>query len=455
MRAILDESLPNNLPPEAEERARLDDLKRELHEQLLLNGDVAALNTITEDALRIELRRAAAELCRHRAQLLNQAEQEWLIDELIYETLGLGPLEPLMRDPNVSDILIDGPNTIYVERRGRLESTNVRFHDDDHLVDVIQRLAARVGRRIDESSPMVDARLPDGSRLNAVVRPLALDGALVSIRRFAHRAMSAADLVAHKSAPREMMDFLEACVRAKLNILISGGTGSGKTTLLNVLSRSIPEGERIVTIEDAAELQLQQPRVARMETRPCNIEGRGVVSTRDLLRNALRMRPDRIIIGECRGEEAFDMLQAMNTGHEGSLTTIHANDTRDALSRLEMLVGMAEHDVPLWFIHRQIASAIHIVVQVARMSGGVRRITRISEVTGVQSEVINMHDVFEFVQSAVNELGVSDGHFEATGIRPQCLERFGRSSINISPEVFERRRLDIDRVDGIRYSGNL
>jgi pilus assembly protein CpaF len=252
-----------------------------------------------------------------------------------------------------------------------------------------------------------------------------------------------------------MMDFLEACVRAKLNILISGGTGSGKTTLLNVLSRSIPEGERIVTIEDAAELQLQQPRVARMETRPCNIEGRGVVSTRDLLRNALRMRPDRIIIGECRGEEAFDMLQAMNTGHEGSLTTIHANDTRDALSRLEMLVGMAEHDVPLWFIHRQIASAIHIVVQVARMSGGVRRITRISEVTGVQSEVINMHDVFEFVQSAVNELGVSDGHFEATGIRPQCLERFGRSSINISPEVFERRRLDIDRVDGIRYSGNL
>jgi pilus assembly protein CpaF len=354
-----------------------------------------------------------------------------------------------MADPTISDILINGPHTIYVERRGKLERTEARFLDLDHLLNIVQRIAGRVGRRIDEASPMVDARLPDGSRVNAIMRPLALDGALVSIRRFSARPLLAGDLVARKSAAPEMIEFLAACVKARINIMVSGGTGSGKTTLLNMLSGYIPENERIVTIEDAAELQLQQPHVGRLETRPPNLEGKGEITSRELLRNALRMRPDRIIVGECRGREAFDMLQAMNTGHDGGMTTIHANDARDAVSRLEMLVGMAAPELPMWFIHRQIAAAIQIVVQTARLSGGVRKIVQIAEITGLQGESISMHDVFHYEQTGLNEQLEVEGHFEATGIRPQCLGRLQKSGVELPVSLFERGPREIGRWDAL------
>src|SRR5207244_4098039 len=317
----------------------------------------------------------------------------------------------------------NGPKTVYVERQGRLEQSSVVFNDNRHLVQIVQRIVGRVGRRVDETTPMVDARLPDGSRVNAIIPPLALDGAMVSIRRFGVRPILADDLLANKSITTEMVDFLAACVRARLNILVSGGTGSGKTTLLNALSAFIPHHERVVTIEDAAELRLQQPHVGRLETRPKNIEGIGEITTRDLVRNALRMRPDRIIIGECRGPEALDMLQAMNTGHEGSLTTIHSNDTRDALGRLEMMVGMAGFDLPIWVIRRQIASAIHIVVQASRLLGGARKVVKISEVTGVEGENFVMQDLFVFKQTGLDDKRVAQGYFQATGLRPNCLER--------------------------------
>ncbi len=354
-----------------------------------------------------------------------------------------------MHDPTISDILINGPKCVYVERRGKLERAPVQFRDLDHLVGIVQRIAGRVGRRIDESSPMVDARLPDGSRLNAVIKPLALDGALVSIRRFPSKPMTTGELLQRRAAAPEMLDLLAACVRARLNIMISGGTGSGKTTLLNVLSSFILSTERIATIEDAAELQLQQPHVARMETRPPNLEGGGAVSSRDLLRNALRMRPDRIIVGECRGAEAFDMLQAMNTGHDGGMTTIHANETRDALSRLEMLIGMAAPELPMWFIHRQISSAIHIIVQVARLADGSRKITQISEVTGMNGNTINMHDLFLFKQTGVDAQGQIIGQFHTTGIPPQCAERLTRHGLK-SPNAAERPLDAAERLQSLR-----
>jgi pilus assembly protein CpaF len=342
----------------------------------------------------------------------------------------------------VTDVLINGPKTIYVERRGRLERSPIVFNDDKHLLRIIQRIAGRIGRRVDETSPMVDARLADGSRVNAIIPPLALDGALVSIRRFGERPLLIEDLVARKALTREMVHFLAACIKARVNIVISGGTGSGKTTLLNGLSRYIPDDERVATIEDAAELRLQQPHVVRMETRPANVEGTGEVTTRDLVRNALRMRPDRIVIGECRGPEALDMLQAMNTGHEGSLTTIHSNDTRDALSRLEMMVGMAGFDMPMWIIRRQIASAIQIVVQVARLTGGLRKVVKISEITGMEGEVLSMHDLFGFKQTGVTDDRVAEGYFYTSGIRPKCLERLEVSGVGLPVEMFERRVLN-------------
>ena len=314
-------------------------VKRELHEQLIAGMDLAVIGTMNEEELRMEVRRAAEELTRLSSDLLNLSERERLVNEVIDETFGLGPLEPLLRDPTITDIMVNGPKVVYVERRGRLEPVEIAFHDDRHLLQIIQRIVGRIGRRVDETSPMVDARLPDGSRVNAIIPPLALDGALLSIRRFGARPLLVADLMANKAITPEMVEFLSACVKARVNIIISGGTGSGKTTLMNALSAFIPRDERVATIEDAAELRLQQRHVVRMETRPPNIEGTGEVTTRDLVRNALRMRPDRIIVGECRGPEALDMLQAMNTGHEGSMTTIHANDTRDSLSRLEMMVG--------------------------------------------------------------------------------------------------------------------
>ena len=431
---------------------RLVRLKKEIHKQLITGLRIPAIGNVDDYELRRELRRGIEQLCNDRVELLSQEEREQVINEIIDETLGLGPIDPLLRDPTVTDILINGPRTVYVERRGRLESTSVTFHDEQHLLEIVQRIANRVGRRLDESSPMVDARLPDGSRVNAVIRPLALDGALVSIRRFGSRPLLASDLIARKSVAPEIIDFLAACVRARLNIVISGGTGSGKTTFLNMLSGFIPNDERIATIEDAAELQLQQPHVARLETRPANLEGKGEVTTRDLVRNTLRMRPDRIIVGECRGAEAFDMLQAMTTGHDGGMTTIHANNTRDAIGRLEMLIGMAGFDFPIWFIHRHIASAINIVVQCSRMAGGARRVVQVSEVTGAEGEVISMHDIFVFEQTGVDDQKAAVGNFHATGVRPRCLERLAATGLGVDSQIFERRCLEQNRLDPLTYT---
>jgi pilus assembly protein CpaF len=422
---------------------RFLNIKRQLHQQLITGMDLAAIGTMNEDELRLEVRRAAEELIRHGSDLLNLNERERLVSEVIDETFGLGPLEPLMRDQTISDILVNGPKVVYVERKGRLESVDIVFNDDRHLVQIIQRIVGRIGRRVDETCPMVDARLPDGSRVNAIIPPLALDGALLSIRRFGARPLSVQDLITYKAITREMHQFLSACVRARVNVIISGGTGSGKTTLLNALSAFIPSDERVATIEDAAELRLQQRHVVRMETRPANIEGEGEVTTRDLVKNALRMRPDRIVVGECRGAEALDMLQAMNTGHEGSMTTIHANDTRDAISRIEMMVGMAGFDLPIWIIRRQIASAIHLVVQVARLPGGARKVIKISEITGMEGEVISMQDIFGFKQTGVDNDRVAQGYFFASGIRPQFLERLEISGAALPVSMFERRVLNV------------
>ncbi len=402
------------------------------------------------DQLRLEIRRQVELLCNQRADLLSQDEREQLANEVLDETFGLGPLEPLMRDPTVSDILINGARTVYVERRGRLERTAVVFHDDRHVIQIVQRIVSQIGRRIDETSPMADARLPDGSRVNAIIPPLAIDGPLVSIRRFGVRPLTVDDLLRNHSITKEMLDFLAACIEARVNILISGGTGSGKTTLLNCLSSYIPHDERVATIEDAAELQLQQPHVVRMETRAANLEGEGEVPTRDLVRNALRMRPDRIIVGECRGLEALDMLQAMNTGHEGSMTTIHANTARDALSRLEMMVGMAGYDLPIWVIRRQMASAIHIVVQIARLMGGLRKVIRIAEITGMEGDVLTMHDLFEYKQTGLTEQREAQGYFAATGIRPELLHRLEASGVPLPVEMFERRILHQTRGEAVK-----
>jgi pilus assembly protein CpaF len=418
-------------------------LKAQLHHQLITAMDLSALGTMDKDELRQEVRRVAEELSQRSSSLLSRVEREKLINEVLDETFGLGPLEPLMRDATVSDILINGHNTVYVERAGQLEKVPVAFTDDKHLVNIIQRIVSQAGRRVDETSPMVDSRLPDGSRINAIIPPLALDGALVSIRRFGMKPIQAADLVANNSIALEMMDFLAACVRARMNMLISGGTGSGKTTLLNALSAFIPPEERVITIEDAAELRMQQPHVGRLETRPNNAEGVGEITTRDLVKNALRMRPDRIVIGECRGPEALDMLQAMNTGHEGSLTTVHANDTREALSRLEIMVGMSGFELPIWVIRRQIASAIHIVVQQSRLLGGPRKVIKISEVTGMEGDNFMMHDLFVFKQTGVDQKRKAQGYFQATGIRPQCLERLAALGAALPPDLFERRTLNL------------
>lgn len=422
-------------------RAAFDEIKRELHEQIISGMDLSAIGSMPEDEIRTEVQRVTEQLCRSRADLLSVKEREILVRDLMDEIFGLGPLEILFRDPRVTDILINGPRTVYVERGGRLELTDVKFIDDEHVLAIVRRIVNRVGRRIDETTPMVDARLPDGSRLNAIVPPLALDGPLVSVRRFGARPLTVDDLLKTESVTPEILQFLSACIEARVNVLISGGTGSGKTTLLNVLSSYIPSSERLATIEDAAELQLQQPHVARMETRPANVEGEGEVTTRDLVRNALRMRPDRIIVGECRGAEALDTLQAMNTGHEGSLTTIHANTPRDALSRLEMMVGMAGFDLPMWTIRQQIASAIQIVVQVSRMMGGSRKLIRVAEITGMEGEVISMHDIFEFKKTGLDEGRNAVGYYQSTGLRPHCLQHLADAGISVPVELFERRVL--------------
>ena len=414
---------------------------QDLHARLIAGLDLSKIGSMTDDDIRSEIRQTAGELCSQSSSLLNASDRDRLVDEVMDEAFGLGPLESLLRDPTISDILVNGPQTVYVERKGRLELTDVKFGDEPHLLQIVQRIVGRVGRRIDETSPIADARLADGSRVNAIIPPLALDGSLLCIRRFAAKPLKAEDLIAKQSIAPEMIDFLAGCVEARRNMLISGGTGSGKTTFLNLMSGYIPHDERIATIEDAAELRMQQRHVVRMETRPANVEGQGQVTVRDLGRNALRMRPDRVVIGESRGPEALDMLQAMNTGHDGSMTTLHANDTRDALSRMEMMVGMAGFDMPIWVIRKQIASAVHIVVQAARLSGGVRKITKISEITGMEGDIISMQDIFVFKQTGLDENRVAQGHFISTGIRPKCLEHLEIMGVKLNRDMFEGRKL--------------
>ena len=421
--------------------SQLQDLKTRIHRKMVDRLDLSNIDGLDKDTLRKQIRDVVVELCDEENALLNHQERERLIAEVMDETFGLGPLEVLLADPSISDILVNGPHQIYIERHGRLERTNVNFKDNTHLLHIIDKIVSKVGRRCDEVSPMVDARLQDGSRVNAIIPPLALDGPALSIRRFGADPVRIQNLLEYKSISQEMVDFLSACVIAKLNIMIVGGTGSGKTTLLNNLSSFIPTNERIVTIEDAAELMLQQPHVVRLETRPPNIEGKGQIAQRDLLRNCLRMRPDRIIVGEVRGPEALDMLQAMNTGHEGSMTTIHANSTRDALSRLETMVSMAGFDLPVSTVRQQFAAAGNVIVQASRLQGGRRRVMSISEVLGMEGEVVTMQEIFSYKQRGVDADGNAFGDFWAAGIRPTFLEHLDSAGVGISPDIFEPQAL--------------
>jgi pilus assembly protein CpaF len=413
------------------------ELKFALHRKLLERINLEALGTLPGERMRTEVRLAVARLVEEERVPLSLAEKERITEEVLNEVFGLGPLEPLLQDPTVSDILVTTPRLVYVERHGKLQRTPVEFKDDQHLMRIIEKIVARVGRRIDESSPMVDARLPDGSRVNAVIPPVAVDGPLLSIRRFRRDPITAEELVRNLTLTEGMLEVLKACVRARLNIVISGGTGAGKTTLLNVLSGFIPEDERIVTIEDAAELQLRQVHVARMEARPPNIEGQGAIKIRQLVINALRMRPDRIIVGEVRGEEALDMLQAMNTGHDGSLTTIHANSPRDAISRLEVMVGMANANMGVRAIRQQISSAIDLIVQIARFSDGSRRVTHLMECVGMEGDQVTGQDIFVFEKTGVREDGKVLGRFRPTGIRPKFSERLKAAGIQLPPSIFQ------------------
>ena len=413
------------------------ELKQRIHALLLERVDLESMQRLTQEQIRDELRSLVERLLDEEAVVINDVERKNLTRDIRNEMLGFGPLETLLSDPTVSDILVNGHKQVYVERRGKLDLTDVVFNDDAHLMKIIDKIVSRVGRRIDESSPMVDARLPDGSRVNAIIPPLAIDGPVMSIRRFSVDPLRLADLVAYTSMTAEMAEVLQGLGKAKMNILISGGTGSGKTTMLNVISGFIGHTERIVTVEDAAELQLQQPHVVRLETRPPNIEGKGEVSQRALVRNALRMRPDRIILGEVRGAEALDMLGAMNTGHEGSMATIHANTPRDAITRLENMISMAAANLPSKAIRQQISSAISVVVQVSRLIDGKRKVTSIQEITGMEGDVITMQEIFSFKQTGVGESGAVVGYFSASGIRPHFLERLKSFGIGISSAVFE------------------
>ena len=417
--------------------------KTQIHRELLDSLDLSRIADLEESDLKTHVRRLAEGILRNRPEPTIRVDKDRLVDELIAESFGLGPLEPYMQDPDVTDILVNGPNEVYVERFGRLQETNTMFADDQHLMQVIGRIVARVGRRIDEHCPMVDARLSDGSRINVIIPPLSLKGPILSIRRFGHTPLQMEDLEQFGSVCPEMVQLFAATVEARLNILISGGTGAGKTTLLNNVSRFVPLGERLVTIEDSAELKLQRKHVVSLETRPANVEGSGQITQRDLVRNALRMRPDRIIIGEVRGAEALDMLQAMNTGHEGSLSTIHANDTLDALSRLEVMVSMAGFDLPVSVVRRYVASAITLIVHLSRLQGGVRRVMRISELCGLENGEYQLNDVFEFRQRTVDEDGVAAGAFCATGYRPTFCNRMEQLGIQLPDNLFAERELVI------------
>ena len=414
------------------------ELKTRIHDRLLDLIDLSLIENLDRDVLKSQIKSIVIKILGEEGFTapLNSIERERLFVEIQDEVMGLGPLEPLLKDPGVSDILVNTYKHIYVEKMGKLELTDARFKDDAHLMKIIDKIVSAVGRRIDESSPMVDARLSDGSRFNAIIPPLALDGPMVSIRRFAVNPLELDDLIMIKTLTPEIAEILQGIVEAKLNVLISGGTGSGKTTLLNVLSRFIPENERIVIIEDAAELQVKQEHLVRLETRPPNIEGKGEITQRDLVINSLRMRPDRIIVGEVRGKEAFDMLQAMNTGHEGSLTTVHANSPRDALMRIETMVAMANFDIPSEFIKKYVSSAIDVVIQVSRLSDGTRKLIALQEITGMEGNVITMQEIFSFQQKSIDENGKVKGEFRFHGVRPRFIDKFNVVGIEISNDLF-------------------
>ncbi|HKM86477.1 MAG TPA: CpaF family protein [Terriglobales bacterium] len=424
---------------QAFERSEYQQVKADLHRKILDRLDLEKLGRSTGDSAREEVLILIRSSVNSEAVPLSFAEREQLSREILDEIFGLGPLEPLLKDPTISDILVNRFDRVYVERSGKLEITGLSFKDNQHLMQIIDRIVSRIGRRVDESSPMVDARLQDGSRVNAIIPPLALDGACLSIRRFGRDPLTARNMLDNKTMTGPMLELLSAMVKGRLNLIISGGTGAGKTTVLNVLSGYIPNSERIVTIEDAAELQLKQEHVVRLETRPPNIEGKGSVRMRQLVINSLRMRPDRIVVGEVRGEEAFDMLQAMNTGHEGSLTTVHANSPRDALARIENMVSMANLNIPERAIRHQIASAVHAIVQVARLSDGTRKVITVSEVTGMDGDMITLQDIFVFDRVGIDESGKVRGVFRSTGIPPQFAERLATAGCRLSPALFESR----------------
>lgn len=416
-------------------------VKRQIHGKLVNLLNFEEVQKLSDEHRRTRIRQILENLVDGEGVVLSTVDRELLVQQLLYDCLGLGPLEQLLRDPTISDILVNGPNEVYVERKGKLFLTDVTFKDSNHLMQIIDRIVSSVGRRVDETSPMVDARLKDGSRFNAIIPPLALRGPTISIRRFGVNPMRMRNLLDHKAFTPEMAQFMEAGVKARLNTVISGGTGSGKTTLLNVLSSFIPSDERIVTIEDAAELQLQQRHVVQLESRPPNIEGKGQVTIRDLVRNALRMRPDRIVIGECRGAEALDMLQAMNTGHEGSLTTIHANTPRDTLSRLETMIMMAGFELPIKAMRQQIASALNLIIQTNRLPGGVRRVTSVTDVVGMEGDVIVLQELFSFEPTGIDENGRTQGNFKGMGIQPSFVKKLHAAGIELPASLFADRVL--------------
>ncbi|MGB7343772.1 MAG: CpaF family protein [Pirellulaceae bacterium] len=418
---------------------KFEEIKRRIHGKLVDKLDLSKVGEMKGDTLRREIRLVVEHLCDAEETLLNRQEREKIVDEVLDETFGLGPLEMILKDPAVSDILINGPKNIYVEKGGQMQKTDVEFRDGKHLLQIIDRIVSKVGRRVDETCPMVDARLEDGSRVNAIIPPLALDGAAVSIRRFGSNPLKLEDLLNYKAFTPEMVMLLEGCIKARLNMIIAGGTGSGKTTLLNTLSSFIGHEDRIVTIEDAAELQLQQDHVVRLETRPPNIEGTGAVTATDLVKNALRMRPERIIIGECRGGETLDMLQAMNTGHDGSLTTIHANTPRDAIARLETLVMMSGFELPVKAIRQQVSGAVDVLIQANRLQGGPRRVTAITEVVGMEQDTIIMQDIYRYKQNGIDEKGKAHGHFECTGVRPSFMEKLECAGVRLPASAFRER----------------
>jgi len=419
------------------ERADYQQVKADLHRKILDRLDLEKLGKTTGDSARDEVLVVIRNAVNGEVVPLSFAERERLSREILDEIFGLGPLEPLLKDPTISDILVNRFDRVYIERAGKLEVTPLSFKDNTHLMQIIERIVSRVGRRVDESSPMVDARLADGSRVNAIIPPLAIDGPCLSIRRFGRDPVTARQMIENHTLTESMLELLSSMVKGRLNILVSGGTGAGKTTLLNVLSGYIPNSDRIVTIEDAAELQLKQEHVVRLETRPPNIEGKGAVRQRQLVINSLRMRPDRIVVGEVRGEEAFDMLQAMNTGHEGSLTTVHANSPRDALARVENMVSMANLNIPERAVRSQIASAVHAVVQIARLSDGTRKVMTVSEIMGMDGESVSMQDIFTFDRSGIDESGKVRGTFRATGVRPRFAERLATGGTRLRPALFE------------------